>query len=126
MGHARFLRESGQATNLNVNPEALVRPELDTGVPHGDLLLAFADAIIGTDRAALDGARSMLAEALGPVAVAGAAAMAANFSKNDRIANGMGIPVDAIVLKGTEELRAQLGIDSYRSAINTFRHPELR
>ncbi|CAN0560455.1 unnamed protein product, partial [Laminaria digitata] len=44
-----FLRESGQATNLNVNPEALVRPELYTGVPSGDLLLAFAAAIIGTD-----------------------------------------------------------------------------
>ena len=45
-----------------MNPEALVRPEQDIGVPHGDLLLAFAEAIIGTDRAALDTARTALAE----------------------------------------------------------------
>ena len=30
-----------------MNPEALVRPELDIGVPHGDLLLVFAETIIG-------------------------------------------------------------------------------
>lgn len=95
---------------------------MDSGVPGGDLLLAFADAVIGPDRAELDRARDALAEGLGLAAVSGAAAMAANFSKNDRIANGLGIPVDAMVLKGTDELREQLGLDDYRSAVNTFRH----
>jgi len=105
-----------------VNPEALVRPALDTGVPSGDVLLAFAEVIIGTDRAALDAARTALAEALGPAAVSGASAVAANFSKNDRVANGIGIPVDDIVFNGTEDLREQLGLNAYKSAENTFRH----
>jgi hypothetical protein len=105
-----------------VNPEALVRPELDIGVPHGDLLLVFAEAIIGTDRAALDAARDALIKALGPEAISGASAIAGNFTKNDRVANGLGIPVDPPVLKGTEELREQLGINAYKSAENTFRH----
>ena len=105
-----------------MNPEALVRPELDTGVPSGDLLLEFAAAIIGTDLAALDKARTALAEALGPAAVSGASAVAANFSKNDRVANGIGIPVDDMVFKGTEDLREQLGLNAYKSAENTFRH----
>jgi len=105
-----------------VNPEALVRPELDTGVPSGDLLLAFAAAIIGTDRKALDDARAALAKALGPAAVSGASAVAGNFSKNDRVANGIGIPVDEMIFNGTEELREQLGINDYKSAENTFRH----
>jgi hypothetical protein len=105
-----------------VNPEALVRPELDTGVPSGDLLLEFAAAIIGTDLAALDKARTALAEALGPTAVSGASAVAANFSKNDRVANGIGIPIDDMVFKGTEDLREQLGLNAYKSAENTFRH----
>jgi hypothetical protein len=91
-------------------------------VPGGDLLLAFADAVIGADLAALEAARSALADSLGPAAVSAAAAIAANFSKNDRIANGLGIPVDAMVLKGTEDLREQLGLNDYRSAVNTFRH----
>ena len=91
-------------------------------MPGGDLLLAFADAVIGPDITALDAARTALADGLGPAAVSAAAAIAANFSKNDRIANGLGIPVDAMVLKGTEDLREQLGLDEYRSAVNTFRH----
>ena len=105
-----------------MNPEALVRPELDIGVPHGDLLLVFAEAIIGADRAALDAARNALIKALGPEAIAGASAIAGNFTKNDRVANGLGIPVDPPVLKGTEELREQLGLNAYKSAENTFRH----
>jgi len=105
-----------------VNPEALVRPELDTGVPSGDLLLAFAAAIIGTDRKVLDSARTVLADALGSAAVSGASAVAGNFSKNDRVANGIGIPVDDMVFNGTEDLREQLGLNDYKSAANTFRH----
>lgn len=105
-----------------MNPEALVRPELETGVPHGALLLAYADAVIGTDRAALDKARAAVAGALGPEAVSGVAAVAANFSKNDRVANGIGIPIDDMVFKGTEDLREQLGLNAYKSAENTFRH----
>ena len=99
-----------------------MRPELDIGVPHGDLLLTFAEAIIGTDRAALDSARAALVDALGPEAISGASAIAGNFTKNDRVANGLGIPVDPPVLKGTEELREQLGLNAYKSAENTFRH----
>ena len=105
-----------------MNPLALVRPELDTGVPHGEKLLAFADAIVGTDRAALDDARAAIADALGDAAVAGAASIAANFTKNDRVANGIGIPVDPMVMKATEDLREELGLNDFKSAENTFRH----
>ena len=105
-----------------MNPEALVRPELDSGVPAGDVLLAFAAAIIGTDQAALDQARAALKAAIGPAAVVGASAVAGNFYKNDRVANGIGIPIDDMVFKGTEELREQLGLNDYKSAVNTFRH----
>ena len=87
-------------------------------------MLAYAEAVIGPDLGALNEARDALANTLGPAAVSAAAAIAANFSKNDRIANGLGIPVDPMVLKGTEELREQLGLNDFRSAVNTFRHFE--
>ena len=93
-------------------------------MPNGELLLAYSDAVIGTDVAALNAARNALAAALGSAAIAGVAAIAANFSKNDRIANGLGIPVDPLVLEGTIDLREQLGINKFRSAVNTFRHME--
>ena len=85
-------------------------------------MLAFSEAIIGTDREKLDDTRTALAESLGPAAVSAAAAIAANFSKNDRIANGCGIPVDPMVMEATKEIRDQLGLNNFRSAINTFRH----
>ncbi|MDA0653178.1 MAG: alkylhydroperoxidase-related (seleno)protein, partial [Proteobacteria bacterium] len=72
--------------------------------------------------AALNSARRALAEGLSPAAVSAASAVAANFTKNDRIANGLGIPIDPMVLQGSEDLRAQLGLNDYRSAVNTFRH----
>ncbi len=99
-----------------------MRSEVDSGVPAGAVLLAYADAVVGADLAALERARTALSEALGPAAVAGAAAIAGNFTKNDRIANGLGIPVDDMVLKATEDLRARLGLSGFGSAVNTFRH----
>lgn len=112
---------------MNVNLDALVDPSQDIGVPGGAELLAFAEAAIGSDREALDRARDAVAGAVGPQAVPAAAAIAANFSKNDRIANGCGIPVDPMVLKATADIRARLRLDDYRSAVNTFRHfPEER
>jgi hypothetical protein len=54
--------------------------------------------------------------------VPAASAIAANFSKNDRIANGYGSPFDPIMLKATTEIRAQLELNDFRSAVNTFKH----
>ncbi len=78
--------------------------------------------MIGTDRVRLDTARAALAQAQSPATVTGAAAIAGNFSKNDRIANAIGIPVDQRELEPTREVRAQLGLDDFASAQNTFRH----
>ena len=121
------LRESGRALNLAPNLEALARPILDVNVPGGALLLAFANAAVGTDHAAMDEARAALAEGLGAVTVGGAAAIAANFTKNDRIANGCGIPTEPMMLKASKDIRADLRINDYCSAVNTFKHfPEER
>ena len=105
-----------------MNLEALVRPGLESGVPGGSELLEFAAAVIGPDRARLDAARTALARALNPATVTGASAIAGNFSKNDRIANAIGIPADPRDLEPTRALRKQLGLDEFRSAQNTFRH----
>jgi len=83
--------------------------------------------LLGCNRATLDKARLDLANTLGPAAVSAASAVAANFTKNDRIANGCGIPSEPMVLKATADIRADLGINKYPSAVNTFKHfPEYR
>ena len=91
-------------------------------MPGGREILAFADAVIGPDRAALDRARDNLASAVGPVAVPAAAAIAATFTKNDRIANGTGIPSELKMLRNSREIRAELGLNVFRSSASTFRH----
>ena len=94
----------------------------DSGVPGGEAVLAFADAVIGSDRTALDQARLDLAQAVGPTAVPAAAAIAATFTKNDRIANACGIPSELPMLRNSKDIRAELGINEFRSAVNTLKH----
>lgn len=101
---------------------ALVDPKQDPGVVAGRELLRYTDALLGTDRAALDRCRDALAKLLGDDAIAGVAATAATFSMNDRIANACGIPVEPMVLKPTKELREAMGLNGYRSAAYTFKH----
>ena len=91
-------------------------------MPGGKEVLAFADAVIGADRSALDQARLDLAKAVGPAAVPAAAAIAANFTKNDRIANGCGIPSELRMLRNSKDIRAELGVNDFRSAVNTLKH----
>jgi len=100
--------------------EALVRPTLDIGVDGGAELLAFADAVLGADDGGLDNAREALADRLGPAAVSAASIIAANFSKNDRIANGLGIPIEKHAIEATVEIREALGLNDYRSAVNSL------
>ena len=107
---------------MTINLRALVDPTQESGVPGGAALLEFSEAVVGPDRERLDEARDVLALTLSPAAVSAAAAIAGHFSKNDRIANGCGIPVDSIVMNITEDIRADLGLNDFRSAINTFKY----
>ena len=70
----------------------------------------------------MDAARASLENVLGATAIPAASAIAANFSKNDRIANGLGIPHDPIMVKTTKDVREQLGLDNFKSAINTLKY----
>jgi len=100
---------------------ALTQPDVDSGVPDGDVLIAFSNAVLATDRAALDAARTALEDRMGPNALVEAAVTAANFSMVDRIANGIGIPMEAPFVKGTADFRADVGINDFLSARNTLR-----
>ena len=101
--------------------EAVIRPELDIGVDGGAELLAFADAILGKDAALLDEARTRLERRLGPAAVSAASIIAAEFSMNDRIANGLGIPMETEVLSAIMDVVNKLGLNKYRSAANSLK-----
>lgn len=99
---------------------ALTKPGVDSGVPDGDVLIAFSNAVTGTDVATLNAARAALESRMGPNALVEAAVTAANFSMVDRIANGIGIPMEAPFVEGTADFRADVGINDFLSARNTL------
>ncbi len=78
--------------------------------------------MLGADRARLDNARQGVEQALGPQGVVAAAAIAATFTKNDRLANGTGIPSELRMLRNSKDIRHELGLNGFRTAANTIRH----
>ena len=91
----------------------------ESGVPHGRLLVAFAEATAGDDDAALARSREALLAALGPAALIDAAAVTSNFERMVRIADATGIPLDAPLAALSVDVRRDLGIDTYASAAQT-------
>jgi hypothetical protein len=90
-----------------------------SGVPHADLLAAFAEATVAEDDEALARARERLRAALGPEAVVDAAGVTSNFERMVRVADATGIPLDAPVAALTADVRRELGIDRFAASALT-------
>lgn len=90
-----------------------------SGIPHAEVLVPFAEAVALRDAAALPVARQRLLEAMGGEALVDAAAVAGNFMRMVRIADGTGIPLDAPVAALSADIRDELGLDAYGAAAYT-------
>jgi len=106
-----MLRESSEAFGYDVDLRAVTDPAIDPGIPHGPLLVAFSDAVLG--RRAADALRSELVEAIGDEGLLGAAGVIGNFSMMNRIADATGMPVGRGFLAATEDVRKLLGLDRF-------------
>ena len=96
--------------------------QLDIGFPGGKELLEFSSTLLGDNVGELNTAMRTIEQTLVPAAVTAASSIAASFSKNDRVANGSGIPAEPRMMDGAEDIREMLGLKKFRSAINTYRH----
>ena len=83
------------------------------GIPHGLTLTAFAEAVLGRDDVLLSNARQLVRDELGAAALVDAAAVIANYSALDRVADATGIPLEPAKEANTVELRARLGINDF-------------
>ncbi len=88
----------------------------ESGIPHADLLVAFAEAVLGRDGVALSTARTAIAERIGAAALVDTAGVAALFNAIDRVADSTGIPLEEDKAEMTASLRAELGIDRFAEA----------
>ena len=109
-----MLRASARATNSKIDLKVITSDEADDGgIPHGGLLTSFAEAVLGKDEARLTAVRRRILDELGDVALVDAAAVIANYSALDRVADATGIPLESAKEANTVELRAKLGIDEF-------------
>ena len=88
----------------------------DGGVPHGRLLMAFAEAALGEDNGALTRARDALAAALGPPGLVDAAGVVGLFNAIDRVADATGIPLEPEKAAASADFRAALDLDRFALA----------
>ena len=83
---------------------------------HGDLLISFAEAVLGEDSGALARARDALAAALGPPGLAYAAGVVGLFNAIDRVADATGIPLEPEKAAASADFRAALDLDRFAVA----------
>src|SRR5215467_14498144 len=98
---------------VEVNLSALTEHDAATssGVEHGHLLIAFAEAMVRDNDAALTHARHAVIEGISPEAMVDAAGVASNFERMVRIADSTGIQLDARMAALSKGVRDQLGLE---------------
>ena len=86
------------------------------GIPHGQLLVEFAEAVLADSDEQLLRVRSALRGSLGDAALVDAAAVVGFFNAIDRVADATGIPLDPERVPQTADFRAALGLDAFAQA----------
>ena len=108
-----MLRESSTAKGEQYDLTLLTGGDGDGRIPHGRLLVGFADAVLGGDSRRLAKIRSEFRTTMGDAALVDAAAIAATFNAIDRIADSTGIPIEDANVESTAELRDALGLNAF-------------
>ncbi len=91
-----------------------MRGDGGSAVPHGGILLAFADAAIGRDDAVLAAARNTVRAAIGEAGLADAAGVIGGFDGITRIADATGIPLEPEKAALTADFFEALDIGRFR------------
>jgi hypothetical protein len=86
-----------------------------SGVEHGAVLIAFAEAMVEDDDEILAQTRQAVIETMSPEAMVDAAGVASNFERMVRIADATGIPLDERMEALSKEVREQLHLERFKS-----------
>jgi len=84
-----------------------------SGVEHGNLLIAFTEAMVRDDDATLTQTRHAVIEELSPEVMVDAAGVASNFERMVRIADATGIQLDARMEALSQEVRDALHLERF-------------
>lgn len=120
-----MLSLSADLSNKDVDL-AVINGDGGGGVPHGEALMQFAEALASRDEDALAAARQQLLETAGSEVLVDAAGVAANFQRMVRIADSTGIPVDDMMGAISVGVQDELDLRRFHSARNTPTRSMLR
>ena len=117
-----MLRVSATATNTTIDIQGISgdASAAAQGIEHGTELMRFAESLARRNEPELTAARRNLLEVAGPGVLVDAAGVAANFQRMVRIADSTGIPVDNLDNPLSQQIRADLGLDTFSSAGNSL------
>jgi hypothetical protein len=90
-----------------------------SGIAHGRELVALAEGVVSGDEAALASSRRQLSDAMGEQAMVDVAAVAGNFQRMVRIADGCGIPLDTPLQMFSADVRDELRLERFGASANT-------
>ena len=121
-----MLRESSNAKGEGYDLNLLTGAGGDGNIPHGALLVSFADAVLGTDNRRLDDVRAAIRSRMGDAALVDAAAIVATFNAIDRVADSTGIPIEDARAASTADIRSSLGINQFAEARGEIADPRER
>ena len=121
-----MLRESSRAKGENYDLSLLTGTKGDGNIPHGALLVVFAEAVLGNDDRQLDEIRAAVRSRMGDAALVDAAAIMATFNAIDRVADSTGIPIEDAKAESTADIRAALGINAFAQARGEIADPRDR
>ena len=106
-----MLRESALAYGFDIDLRAIVDPAIPMGVPGGNTLLRFVDAVTGTSTMDLAAAQRDVIDELGSAALVDAASVFGNFAMMNRIAEGTGIPLSRQMEAREQDVIAALDLE---------------
>jgi len=108
-----LLRASSKAKGESFDLSLIVGKPGDGNIPHGALLVTFAEAVLGVENERLADTQSRIRAALGDAALVDAAAIVATFNAIDRVADATGIQLEEARAQATADVRAALGINAF-------------
>lgn len=90
--------------------------QIDRRVPHGEVLARFVEAVLNGGDNEIAQARTATIAAVGGDGFVDAAGVVGTFERMTRLADSTGVPLDDLVLDGSEELREGLGVNAFTGA----------
>lgn len=108
-----MLSSSAIAYGYDLDVAAIGDPSVPIGIPGGQELLFFVDAVMTGTPNDLEGAQSAIINVLGPESLVDAAAVLGNFEMMNRVAEGSGIPVSVQAIERLSDTIEKLGLNSF-------------